>query len=369
MLSMGLSMLFTGMAIKRLFDGIARSSISTYMKIMEASSATARQMNPAYQGAVQLGAAFEFLKFVVADTLFNALLPFLPALLEFVTNIAEFVSKNPEVVFIGIATWLGAILAMVAGQSMLAFIGFLEFATKIGGAGIFTKTPWETMKGGISGVNTSFSNLGNNPVFQSISAWALTGLAINFAFKDASDAYKAFEAGNISSGIVQALSSVAGGAAGVFAATGNLKGAGALIGITFGLEMVDKAINGPGGINIIDAISGALVAIGSGVMYVNPGIGGALIAIGFALRFIDIENQDAIDSKLKLLGYKKGKIGLEYQGGSGTKIENIPSPIDITKSGIGSKMTNINVGSINYNVSTTQQGIETLSQIKRSYSG
>ena len=62
LLGVGLSFLFTGMAIKRFFEGILRGLTSTFLTVMGETSAQAQQVN-------KLKAAWEFLKFKIMSAL------------------------------------------------------------------------------------------------------------------------------------------------------------------------------------------------------------------------------------------------------------------------------------------------------------
>jgi len=109
-LGLGLSMLFLGMQIKRTSENIARAVLETYQKIVEGGTYASR-------GMLALGGAFTFLKFVIGDAIAEALLPFIPIIIDIVEAVADWVDENPELVA---ALVLGAIalgtFLFVAGQ-------------------------------------------------------------------------------------------------------------------------------------------------------------------------------------------------------------------------------------------------------------
>lgn len=123
-LGIGLSMLFIGMQIKRTAETIAKSVMDTYMKIVEGGTFASR-------GIFALGGAFTFLKFVVGDAIAEALLPFIPAILDIVDALADWIDENPELVSTII---LGAIalgtFMMIVGQLIIP-LGILTNALAV----------------------------------------------------------------------------------------------------------------------------------------------------------------------------------------------------------------------------------------------
>ena len=128
MLGFGLSILFTGMAIKRLGDNILKSLVKTYMTATDEQS----KFNQALLG---VQASFEFLKFSIMDALGNSelVLGLVEALISAVNWISAFVNKHPLVaMMIGLFAVLAIVvggLAMVIGQTALGFIGILAAAS------------------------------------------------------------------------------------------------------------------------------------------------------------------------------------------------------------------------------------------------
>lgn len=117
MLQFGLSIMFAGMAIKRVFDSITKSSVNTFMKISEGAT-------PAGQAITALSAGFEYLRFTVGNAIAQALLPFLPTILSIIDSIGDWIDRNPQLagqlVILGVV--LGTIM-LIVGQGILLFTG------------------------------------------------------------------------------------------------------------------------------------------------------------------------------------------------------------------------------------------------------
>lgn len=124
MLGFGLSMLFTGMAIKRLGDNILKSLVKTYMTATDEQSKFNRQL-------MGVQASFEFLKFSIMDALGQSdlVIGFIDGIIQLTNRISAFISTHPKValligLFTGIAV-VGGGLLMVIGQTTLAIIGLI----------------------------------------------------------------------------------------------------------------------------------------------------------------------------------------------------------------------------------------------------
>ena len=137
LLGAGLSFLFTGMAIKKVMDGIRKASVDTFTKIME----SAQQNGTAIQ---QLGAHWEYLKFTIGSALNTVLEALLPVLLPIIAAFVEWAGTHPRLIgqMIILGTILGTLM-MTIGQTGLALLGFIELLKlmKLLGA-------WAAMKGG-----------------------------------------------------------------------------------------------------------------------------------------------------------------------------------------------------------------------------
>ncbi len=124
MLGFGLSMLFTGMALKRLGDAILKSLIKTYLTATDEQNKFAQQL-------LGVQASFEFLKFSIVDALSQSdlVIGFINGLIQLINRISEFISKHPKVaLFIGtfaaLAIAIGGPL-MVIGQVTLGILGLI----------------------------------------------------------------------------------------------------------------------------------------------------------------------------------------------------------------------------------------------------
>jgi len=121
-----LSMLFFGMAIKRFFDGIYKSSTQTFIKIMESSG---------YAGTAiqQLNAHFEYLKFTVGSVIDQVLMRFLPMIISIVEKIAHWVREHPKLtsalIIFGIV--IGTLI-MLFGIMFLGINGLIDLMIHFG---------------------------------------------------------------------------------------------------------------------------------------------------------------------------------------------------------------------------------------------
>jgi len=144
MLGMGLSFLFTGMALKRFAQAMLKNVFNAYSQIMGEGSRFMEQTN-------KIRAAFGFLKFSIVDALANSELfaAMVDWIINLVNGISEFVAVHPLVarlllLFLGFLVIVGG-LSMVFGQTVLAIIGWMSLMelkgmTTFGGmAGAFRK--------------------------------------------------------------------------------------------------------------------------------------------------------------------------------------------------------------------------------------
>lgn len=140
MLGMGLSFLFTGMAIKRFADNMLKALVTTYSTVMGEGSAFQEQTN-------RLSAAFEFLKFSIFDALANSefFANLVDWLVQAVNRISEFVAQHPAlakfiVTFLAIASVVGGLM-MLFGQATLGLLGFMALGNLFPGF----STAWAAM--------------------------------------------------------------------------------------------------------------------------------------------------------------------------------------------------------------------------------
>jgi len=126
MLMLSLSMLFFGMAIKRVFEGIMRSATQSFNKIMESSGY--------FGSAIQrLGVYWEYLKFTIGSALNTALMPLMPYIIQIINAVTRWIQENPKLTagLIALGVILGTIL-LVFGTLGAAFTGISGFFTSLG---------------------------------------------------------------------------------------------------------------------------------------------------------------------------------------------------------------------------------------------
>jgi len=113
-----LSMLFFGMAIQRVFQGILVSSIGTFNKVTEGSTM-------AGQGIAALKANMELLKFSIGEALATAILPFIPRLIEIIQASSDWVQQNKKLV-----------AGLILGGFILGTVAMLYGLLKLGITGV-----------------------------------------------------------------------------------------------------------------------------------------------------------------------------------------------------------------------------------------
>jgi hypothetical protein len=121
----GLSIMFLGMNIQRTFTQIARSTTSTFIKIMESSGWAGSAIQ-------QLNVHFEYLKFVIGSAISRALEPLMPIIIKVINWISRWVQEHPKltsaIVLGGIA--LGAFLFTV-GQLVISIGPLITLISKM----------------------------------------------------------------------------------------------------------------------------------------------------------------------------------------------------------------------------------------------
>ncbi|MAH49943.1 hypothetical protein CMI37_29260 [Candidatus Pacearchaeota archaeon] len=129
-----LSLLFFGMLIFRVFSSIAKTGLKTFKDIMGAQSAQVR-------GLARLEAGWTFLKFSIGNAIATALLPLIPAIIDVISRIAEWINANPKLtakiigwgIAIGVALFV--IGSLVLGIKALIFV--LSSPVILGAAAVF----------------------------------------------------------------------------------------------------------------------------------------------------------------------------------------------------------------------------------------
>jgi len=125
-----LSVMFAGMALKRLFDGIRRAATTSFTKVMESNDMLGTSIQ-------RLSVHWEFLKFTVGSAINTALEPLMPMILDVISAITQWVAAHPKLTtnLIIFGTIL-AIVLLVVGQMALAIGGlsmlFPGFAAALG---------------------------------------------------------------------------------------------------------------------------------------------------------------------------------------------------------------------------------------------
>lgn len=128
MLQVGLSMLFTGMAIKRFFEGMLRSLFQTFLMVEGEGGIVNDKMN-------ELQATLAFLKFSLMDAFVES--GALDVWIERIESLIDWfngLDDSTKSLIVSIMIW-GAIIGtvmMVAGQAVLGFLGLLALIEFIG---------------------------------------------------------------------------------------------------------------------------------------------------------------------------------------------------------------------------------------------
>jgi len=120
-LSIGLSFLFSGMALRRFFENFLRQSVDSYMKMADANSKLLKDV-------LSVQASWEFLKYSIVDALSQTgLLELMADVIRRITDYLNNLSPEAKEKFVKIA--IGAIILgsamMVFGQVLLFVIGLI----------------------------------------------------------------------------------------------------------------------------------------------------------------------------------------------------------------------------------------------------
>lgn len=121
-----LGIMFLGMALTRLFGGIARATTTAFTKIMES--------NEMLGTAIQvLGVHWEYLKFTIGSAINTALERLLPVILPILSALTEWIQKHPTLTagIIGFGLALGMVF-LVLGQFFLGLNAVLGVLGKMG---------------------------------------------------------------------------------------------------------------------------------------------------------------------------------------------------------------------------------------------
>ena len=127
-LMFGLSMMFFGMQMKRIFQGMVFNTLSFYQKVYEGSTV-------ASQGVAQLSAGYDMLKLSVGDAVAEFLTQtgILELLLNIVDGVVDWIDQNEELTAgLLIAGLAAGTLMMAAGQIGLFLNGIVGMGTAMG---------------------------------------------------------------------------------------------------------------------------------------------------------------------------------------------------------------------------------------------
>lgn len=172
MMGFGLSMLFTGMAIKRFADTAMRSVLNTFMQLADENNAALKEI-------LHIQAAMNFLKFIIADTFMQSesFQKFTNFIVEASIAVANFIEEHPKLAeMIGIAllaaSALGSLM-MIIGQTTLGWLGLIKGMQLLQGSQILG-----TISNFTKGFASAFSDLFGwiKPVWNSFVGYFGTGL-------------------------------------------------------------------------------------------------------------------------------------------------------------------------------------------------
>ena len=122
-----LSAMFFGMAIKNVAEQLTRMTVGVFMKLTEGSTEAGKGLN-------RLGAHWEFLKFTVGSVIAEALLPVIPAIIDVVETIRNWIEENPKLTA-SLIKWtaiIGTVLFLV-GTLALGITGLMWVGSLISG--------------------------------------------------------------------------------------------------------------------------------------------------------------------------------------------------------------------------------------------
>jgi len=303
----GFSFLFTGMALKRMFDTIRNDAFNVFNKL----TANTQMANNAMS---RLNMTTDYLKFTLADAMNSAIEPMLPMLMNVVEWLVNWIENNSELAG-KILIW-GGILAgvtMILGQMGLAYLGIVGAGKLLGGMGL-ANLFWNTGMAAAASTDAlwSFSNILGSIVKLGI------GLALTWAGFKILDSALDNESilGMITSSVIALIGgALAGKAIAKFVpALGVGANIGAVIvavglGIKFGGYFTEKADNAPTfGKKMLNGIGEflAIVASSAGIGFVLGGgpwgaVAGGMVGLVIAsanliLRILgfDVEKKKAI---------------------------------------------------------------------------
>jgi hypothetical protein len=114
-----MSMMFAGMAMKRMFDTILKSGVGTFNEIMASQEGATTSTS-------KLGGMWKYLQFTIGDAINQFLEPLIGTIWDIIYPIGEWINENQKLVaaFLIIGAVVGTVL-MVFGMAVLAIAGFI----------------------------------------------------------------------------------------------------------------------------------------------------------------------------------------------------------------------------------------------------
>jgi len=115
----GMSIMFLGMQIQKIFMDIARSTVDTFLKIKSSAG-------PSNTAVEALAANFDYLKFAVGEAISTALEPFMSLIFDIVDDLVNWVSQHEELTaaLIGFGIVIGSVL-FFGGQLTILLAGII----------------------------------------------------------------------------------------------------------------------------------------------------------------------------------------------------------------------------------------------------
>ena len=131
-----LSIMFFGMAIKRVFDNITKAGLTSFEQIMQGTDEFVRNLNPAYNSLNGLNASLDYLHFSVGQAL-GSTTSFNGSLARFNGWLGNIISRHPKFVaaIIRIGEAFAGLMA-VLGVTELGLGGLTHEFTILGGASV-----------------------------------------------------------------------------------------------------------------------------------------------------------------------------------------------------------------------------------------
>lgn len=259
-----LSIMFFGMAIKRAFSIIWKSSTKTFNEVMSSVEGSVTSFD-------RLNGSIKYLQFRAGQ----ALEPLARFMIPIVDKVSEWIQKN-QTLFSGIvaALGVGGPVLMALGMGTLSLNGFLELFEKI-----FDKKVSSTKL--VKGLkNTSFKNL--------LRGAAGGALAIDAAVN--------FTEGDFAEGFASSLQSAA-----MFSImAGKKKTGGALFVAGAAIDFATVLMDGGGSMSVAK-FANWLSKTGGWAMLINPAVGGAMLTIGLVLNVLSDKAKTQVVSFLGIV--------------------------------------------------------------------